>query len=351
MPVDTTSNFLWFTKFQAPKESEFRSKVLSQKRGILGRFCNWNGQWKLQAIGYEKQKGWTKKSAQNHFKSYKNESAFHRQFMKIRKDFVNVFGEQTGLTRFWSVVTKNNWNVAKPYSLHESLSWFDDVLEFLREDETGKYFHCWITGKLTSFNRHDYSDVDFVQSAQHTSFLPINISHDHSRWLPFPENRMEILRGSDLAIEGIMRLAHDQTALIAMLADEKINHISLEGFKTSDGVVEFSAIALLEEGVKPGIPQTFVEPIMFAPELSESLCKLVGDRWVCGRNVSAMREDYEAIHEEWGELHRKVDALEGDNAQLRQRVTIAEDVVRQLKMILEDNGILIVSDEGEIRHD
>jgi hypothetical protein len=327
---------------------------LSRSKGIIARFANTNGIWKLQSVGYRRD-AWTKPSARNHFKShFKNESQFSRDFIKVRRDFEFIQGSEMGLQNFWSFVIRNNYQVDQDYApRRESIEWYDDVITQLQEtDDLGsQFFHVVLCGATRSFNENPYDAINFPLSIEGLHYLPVNMSHNHSRWLPYPNNRLEVIRASNLSVEGLLRIAPDQDVLLQKLSNDEIVNCSLEALKIDNNTIKFTAVALLERPIKAGLPYSLIEPIVFNSELSEALSHQFSEKWVNGATVNDLRSQNLHLQERCDELTQKFESLIQRETEYQATINrLVAECDRSKKLsntyltILRNNGILILDD-------
>ncbi len=126
---------------------------------------------------------------------------------------------------------------------------------------------------LKNRNGRIYTDKELQQAASSLSERPLNINHDPSKQLPFPENEVLIARYENGAVECIIQVADEKTN--ELIESGEINHVSIEGIyldgskNTTDteypSSLHFQALALLTRDDPPGDP--------FAQILKESAKK------------------------------------------------------------------------------
>jgi len=210
----------------------------------------------------------------------------HKDFEHILANFKRFYGAN-GLEKFKTWLKLHDLNPSKPYREHDQLGggelseawrWAGSFINRYREDETGVFYRCLALTANLSMNRNDYTDVDEVsRSAASLSWRPLNLNHDKDMMLPFPQNRVDLARYEDGAVECIIRVdseaRHPETdmRIIDMISNGDIIHVSIEGMprkidKVGDLVkptgITFLALALLEKDVTlPGDPLTYLEPL------------------------------------------------------------------------------------------
>ena len=214
-------------------------------------------------------------------------------FARILANFKKQYGDKKGTDLFWAWVNKHNLKPDKPYSnqtqlgecfgeLCESFQWLDEpLISFYKSDDTGKYYRCVALTANVSMNRNDYSDVDeFKQAAGTLTWRPLNLNHDHSKFLPFPDNRVDYARFEDNRVETIIRIDNKQRNVQRMIENGEILHPSIEanprGLTVTDVKTpskwNYTALALLERGVTlPGDPLTYLEPLPLNESMGRSL--------------------------------------------------------------------------------
>jgi len=118
----------------------------------------------------------------------------------------------------------------------------------------------------TTRNKRKFTREELHVSARSLSFRPLNINHDSSRALPFPENATRAMHfnPATMAVEGTFRVT--DPAVNAMIETGRINSVSIEQIPTLGETcnevlceqhgVAFIGMALLEADVIPGDPST-----------------------------------------------------------------------------------------------
>lgn len=223
-------------------------------------------------------------------------------FIGILARFLKQYGKK-GKDMFWAWINRHNLNPDKPYQnndqLYESLCtsgmcesfrWINEpLLQVYKQDEEATYWKVVALTANVSMNNNDYGDDmdEFQNTASSLSWRPLDWNHDHSKMLPFPENRTELARFEDNAVETVIRIDNNQRhydtdkLVNDMIKDGDILHVSIEGTprgaeKTSKGVAprnwHFTGLALLEKDVTlPGDPLTYIEPLLFNESMGRSL--------------------------------------------------------------------------------
>lgn len=225
--------------------------------------------------------------------------SIHADFVKVLSDFIRIFGDVVGRQKFDDMVVSYGLNVEKPYSnqaqlkecwgsVCEAYNWAKPLIRYLKEDAEAKY---WKVRALTanvsmSASRADYRDLtELERSARTLTWRPLNLNHDPSKFLPFPENRVDWAEYEDSAVECIIRIHNSQVEVQRAIENGDIVNPSIEGeprggYRTKDGRkvpkwYNFTALALLEKGVTlPGVPATYgFEPLVFNESLGRSLAE------------------------------------------------------------------------------
>jgi len=242
----------------------------------------------------------------------------HPDFAAIYRKFIKQYGKEKGKKYYYAWLNKHNLDDTKPYrnsdqlqecttGLCESFRWIDEpLMQFYKHEEDAT---LWKTVALTanvSQNNNDYSaNMDeFRNTASSLSWRPLNWNHDHSLQLPFPENRTELARYEDNAVETIIRIdnnqRHYETGKLVndMIKDGDILHVSIEGTprgaeKTEHGVAprywHFTGLALLEKDVTlPGDPLTRIEPLFLNESMGRTLVESLMEN---GREEEDMTEN------------------------------------------------------------
>ena len=220
----------------------------------------------------------------------------HVDFETILNNFIKIDGGSKGFERFNLWVEAYNLDFNLPYltqvqfmrecigGLCESFRWAQPLIKLLRADDTAKYYKVRALTANVSMNKNDYSDVEeLARSAPTMSGVPLNLNHDHSQELPYPDNRVTWAAYEDNAVEAIIRISNEQRGIQSMLENGDILNPSIEGdpyggYRTEDGRYvptwyRFTALALLEKDYTlPGDPVTYgFEPMLLNEGMGRSL--------------------------------------------------------------------------------
>ena len=223
----------------------------------------------------------------------------HTDFKKILRDFVDLLGKKKGKKKYDEWLQAYRLDPTKSYSsqitrecldgICESFQWAKPMIQFLKEDEGGKFYKVRALTATVSMNNNDYSGQDtffdisrLERSARTLIYRPLNINHDHSRRLPFPENRVDWAEHEDNTVEAIIRIDNSQRGVQRQIESGDIVNPSIEaiprGGKRIDGrfvpdMWNFTELALLEKDeTLPGVPTTFgIEPLFLNEGMAERL--------------------------------------------------------------------------------
>ena len=118
---------------------------------------------------------------------------WHNDFTSILERFKAHYGISNGILQFQRFVENNDLDPSKPYNpliqWQESFQWTEPLLKYLRQDKSGaKFYHCLALSVCTTINNHSYPAEKLSASSPSMGFRPLNINHNHSRWLSFPAN-------------------------------------------------------------------------------------------------------------------------------------------------------------------
>lgn len=152
-------------------------------------------------------------------------------------------------------------------------------------------------------NRREYTRKELTLAARSLSYRPLNINHDHSKFLPYPENETLVMDFDPIqdAVVGQMIVKDEWTN--KQIEQGKIRKLSIEQFPTrgekcdlskctQEGVV-FTALGLLTEDVQAGDPSTKIKEHF---EFTESYtCEDCGEKF---KNKKDLDNHYEEEHEE-----------------------------------------------------
>jgi len=236
--------------------------------------------------------------------------------------FIKQYGEEKGKKYFYSWLNKHNLDPDKPYKnqdqlyesictsgMCESFRWVDKpLMQFWKQDKEATYWKVVALTANVSMNQNDYGDDidEFQNTASSLSWRPLDWNHDHGKMLPFPDNRTELARFEDNAVETVIRIDNNQRhyennkLVNDMIKNGDILHVSIEGTprgaeRTSKGVAprnwHFTGLALLEKDVTlPGDPLTYIEPLLFNESMGRSLVESLMEK---GREQLDMTETEE----------------------------------------------------------
>jgi len=212
-----------------------------------------------------------------------NTRSFHYDFTRIYNTFVKHFGEEEGELKFKYFVSSNKLDTAKRYhpliQFHESFQWVKPLIFYLRQDKEAKYYGITCITANISMNNKPYPADDLKPATISMHYRPINLNHNHSKWLPFPRTRIDWAKFEENAVEGILRVDHRDKWLQKKLDTHEILHPSIEGRPIPPdlgGGFHFTALALLEKGVMiPGDPLTSIQPLMLNENLYESIGRMI----------------------------------------------------------------------------
>ena len=223
--------------------------------------------------------------------------------------------------------TQNEIDPAKPYNpqvqFTESFSWVEPLITYYKQDNEAKYYLVRALTANISMNNNDYSDWTQMQQAAGTlSWRPVNLNHNHNKFLPFPRTRVDFTRAEDLSVEATLRVDNADKWLQDMLDKKQILHPSIEGRATPDGNYQFTAMALLEAGVElPGDPLTEILPLMFNESVGKQICKMIDGKMVCNCQMEAKKQ----LNEENPEEKKTISELKKDKSTLELEVFNLKD--------------------------
>ena len=212
-------------------------------------------------------KGHSEASAWAICKAKLGESVMHADFTRIFTLFIKRYGT-LAKEKFHVFVKKNGLDILKAYNpkvqFQESFEWVEPLIQSYTTDSEAKYYLVRALTANISMNNNDYSDFAQMQSAAPTlSWRPVNINHDHTRWLPYPRTRVDFSNANELSVEATLRVDNRDLWLQKLLDGGKIVHPSIEGRPSPTGY-HFTGMALLEKGVElAGDPLTEILPLAF----------------------------------------------------------------------------------------
>lgn len=211
----------------------------------------------------------------------------HPDFDHIYQNFIRQYGAEKGEQFYHAWLNKNGLDDTKPYDVgeqyfSESFKWAKPAIRLVKEDEDAKWYMVRAATANISMNRNDYRDTQQqMMAARSLSHRPLNMNHDHSKWLPFPDARVHFANYEDNTVETLIRIPKSLPAIIKKLDDGllpnppkgAVTHVSIEGFplegygrRTGEGfepqLYAYTALALLEKGEQlPGDPLTTIDPL------------------------------------------------------------------------------------------
>ena len=187
----------------------------------------------------------------------------------------------------------------------------DVKFEYQGEDRDFTNAKVWKVEAIhvtTTRNRRKFTRAELEASARSLSFRELNINHDTSRRLSFPENATLAMHfnPASMAVEGSFRVT--DPAVNAMIETGRINAVSIEQIPTKGETcneilceqhgVAFIGMALLEKNVPPGDPQTINKIVKIESlfvEDAQRECKECTDDTKCHRCSHA--KEYDEIME------------------------------------------------------
>ena len=225
-----------------------------------------------------------------------DQTNMHTSFKHFLQQFKNLFTD--GVKRFEDFVAAYRLDVTKPYGDQvtrecmngtcEAFQWVKPFIQYLKSDDTGKYYKVRALTATISANKNDYSKEESIEkSAPTLIYRPLNINHDRARWLPFPENRVDWAQYEDKAVECVIRIDNTQEVIQKQIESGDIVNPSIEarpmgGTRLADGTYvpdmwNFTGLALLEKDETiPGVPTTFgIEPLFMNEGMAERLVESV----------------------------------------------------------------------------
>lgn len=151
--------------------------------------------------------------------------------------------------------------------LAESFQWAKPLLPILKQfEQDGVSFYRVIASNADIKNRNGriYTAKELQAAASSLSERPLNINHDPSRQLSFPENQVLAARFEDGRVECIIQI---QDRYVQQLIESgEISKVSIEGFYLDESrntedteyptSLHFRALALLTKDDEPGDPLT-----------------------------------------------------------------------------------------------
>jgi hypothetical protein len=183
---------------------------------------------------------------------------------------------------------QNSLNLSKAYNpevqFKESFEWIEPLIQPYKQDTEAKYYLVTALTADISMNNVDYGPEDRLSREDSSmNWRPVNINHDHSKWLPYPRTRVDFSAANDFSLEATLRVDNQDGWLQKKLDKGEIAHPSIEGRPHPiSGRYHFTGLALLEKGVElPGSPLTEIVPLVFNESVGKSICEFKGGKMVC----------------------------------------------------------------------
>ena len=192
----------------------------------------------------------------------------HADFIQFYDDFINLYGDEKGETTYRAMLAAYGLDETQSYSSQltreclngvcEAFQWTKPLIQYLRGDKEAKYYKVRALTATLSANKNDYRDiVELEKSARTMAGRVININHDHSRTLPYPDNKVVWAEYEDKAVEAVIKIHNNQKDIQDKLDKGDIVNPSIEGdplggYTTPEGTrapvwYNFTALALLEK--------------------------------------------------------------------------------------------------------
>jgi len=217
----------------------------------------------------------------------------HPDFVKILSRFKRQYGDEEGERLFYAWLNKHDLDDTKAYNIQaqlkeciggicEAFNWAKPLFALYKEDTDAKYYKTKALTANVSMNENDYRNAtELARAAPTLSWRPLNMNHDHSKWLPFPEARADWAAFEDNSVETIIRIPNSLRQIQRAIENGDILHVSIEGepragVHTDEGRAplwyNFTALALLEKDVTlPGDPLTYLEPLYINESMGRGL--------------------------------------------------------------------------------
>jgi hypothetical protein len=212
----------------------------------------------------------------------------HSDFERIIGLFFTRYKASEAIQKFSSFIFKNGLNLAKAYNpkvqFQESFEWIEPLIRPYKEDTEAKYYLVTALTADISMNNVDYGPEDrLAREDSSMNWRPVNINHDHSKWLPYPRTRVDFSAANEFSLEATLRVDNQDAWLQKMLDNGEIVHPSIEGRPHPiSGRYHFTGLALLEKGVElPGSPLSEIVPLVFNESVGKSICEFKGGKMVC----------------------------------------------------------------------
>lgn len=232
-------------------------------------------------------KGYPEDSAWAICKSQLGES-MNADFVRILNLFTRRYGEELGAQKFDIFVQKNELDTTKLYNpkiqFQESFEWIEPLIKPYKQDKEAKYYLVTALTADISMNNVDYGPEDrLAREDSSMNWRPVNLNHDHSKWLPYPRTRVDFSAANEFSLEATLRVDNRDAKLQQMLDNGEIMHPSIEGRPHPiSGRYHFTGLALLEKGVElPGSPLSEIVPLVFNESVGRSICEFKDGKMVC----------------------------------------------------------------------
>lgn len=230
----------------------------------------------------------------------------HPDFEMVLTNYQKHYGEGEGAKKFSDWIEKYGLDPLKPYSnqaqlfeclggICEAFRWTEPLIQLYKADGDAKYYKTKALTANMSMNRRDYSDVKHLKAAAPTlTWRPLNLNHDHAKFLAFPEARVDWAVFEDNAVECVIRIPNEMGTVQKAIENGDIMHVSIEGEPRggtgkSPEMYNFTALALLEKNMTlPGDPLTYLEPLFLKESLGRSLVESLRMEGI--ENVKEMSE-------------------------------------------------------------
>ena len=221
------------------------------------------------------------------YSMFRKES-MHPDFQRIIKLFFNRYKVADAIRKFSEFTTKNGLNIAKAYNpkvqFQESFEWIEPLIRPYKEDREAKYYLVTALTADISMNNVDYGPEDrLAREDSSMNWRPVNLNHDHKKWLPYPRTRVDFSAANEFSLEATLRVDNEDSWLQRKLDSGEILHPSIEGRPHPiGGRYHFTAMALLEKGAElPGSPLSEIVPLVFNESVGRSICEFKDGKMVC----------------------------------------------------------------------
>ena len=214
--------------------------------------------------------------------------AVHPDFQRIISLFFNRYGIDEAIKKFSKFIEQNGLNIGKQYNpkiqFQESFEWIEPLIKPYKQDKDAKYYLVTALTADISMNNVDYGPEDrLAREDSSMNWRPVNLNHDHSKWLPYPRTRVDFSAANEFSLEATLRVDNRDVWLQRMLDKGEIQHPSIEGRPHPiSGRYHFTGLALLEKGIElPGSPLSEIVPLVFNESVGKSLCEFRDGKLVC----------------------------------------------------------------------